>query len=692
MSRWTSLRVQIPRAVLAIALSITCCLAAGEDAEDLSRVFLYFQNGMAPSLSGEGLRKATADIQGQLAGFAKSFPGNMLRPSASCKRYGQLVGQLSQDIQLQLAKVGEQLPMSAESDAQVLSRVRLRLLIPAFNGLFKILQDQREAGYGAIDAQISLTCDFQDRHWAEQSFADLNEKLIDYHREALGNPGILQLDQISDRLLQMAQTQEQHRQAVSNELLVVTTAASLVFWAYGPALATAAAARALGFVPSLLNSTGFVFVVRGSALTAETYAYRATNDYLVPPEFSPPRVRLADWNTQITAVESLVSSPADAADVYWSYLNQVKLQLSAMFDPWLNGHAKQLRQQVSHTPGDELYVDKMVGLIHETRVVADRSIENSREIMPFMLAHDYGYNVDCSGSLFSGPSAGQCLQGLRTLARLIYSGELPRLRASAQETLAITLAGSSSSEVEAGDDQIHLTVPVSASSKDMAVAVHDVLIDHGFQTLDKDFSLFRKAADNLQVNAGVTIDFQSGLTRAERWNALNSMVAVIQKKPEVFSEVEAVRLSRMDLPLVEEDGKLVLQFDANDSAKQILDYLSFAANQNSQELQRVSRMREQNDGVASAIEKQSGLRIACDPEGRISASGCFTALNKLGIFLSEQPKLNIAVSKILIVDGGEQTAPIQPVVTDSDSALMIRSDVQLEQLYDYSLKRGWIHE
>jgi hypothetical protein len=317
--------------------------------DDLLKTYLTLQNGIAPTLFGAEFDSQKDLISYRIKSFTEDWTANLRERSVACERYGAALIETLSQIDQNLRTLGPA-PEGLESNGLFLQRIRLHLLIPALFNLHALFSRKSEAGFGTLDRRQKLSCRMQDRAKVQLSFDQLIQQVATFHRQGLGNPGLLGFDAMSDRLLEIADTNENHRAYLSWILLGATTVASIIFWEMAPPAVALAARGAFGSVPAAFSNGYVIFGVRSATLMGEGLGYWALDRKINPPQPQYEPGVLGSWDEQMSEVEHLLASPVNSPELDYSFINQIKAQLARLYAPWIEKHASDLAKVVERLP------------------------------------------------------------------------------------------------------------------------------------------------------------------------------------------------------------------------------------------------------------------------------------------------------------------------------------------------------
>ncbi len=313
-------------------------------------IYANMLNGLPPSLFGQELDASRRLITLQLESLHREWKTQMGNRAKSCLRYSDALERVT----TQLSELANKLEGPAEqklmSDRQLLVRTRLHLLIPAFFGLHALFKRQSEGGYATLDPNQRLHCAVVDREKIRVSFDQSVEQMTWFHRQALGNPGLLGLDAMIDRLLLLTDLEDSRRSRLSWTLLAGTTFLSIVFWQYAPAAVMLAAQKVFLATPSLMTSGTFAFATRSTAFAAEALAYAYLEHKINPPQATRPQSYTASWDEQLKEIENLASAKLNSPEMNLIYLLQLQAQVVMLYQPWLEANQDALRGTIGPSP------------------------------------------------------------------------------------------------------------------------------------------------------------------------------------------------------------------------------------------------------------------------------------------------------------------------------------------------------
>jgi hypothetical protein len=303
-------------------------------------VYLEIVNGFPPTLSESEKNSLKNEIHQKTAVLRNDFETVDRGRSKNCGLYSDILLKLTEQIDQNLETLPAFTKLQSLTDVQVLQYTRLRLLIPGLFGLHALFRSEREAGYGTIDQGVHFSCPIAHRALVADNFNQLVKDLAQFNRKALGNPGLLGFEQLTDRLFQIADQQEAFRSNISWAALGLTTLVSIAFWEFAPVAAASVAGRIWASVPQILQPV-LTFGSRSVALASEGLAYHDLDQAILPPQSEEPKEILPGWQEWMHELENLINTPLASPQVYIAYLGQVKRQIAALYQPWLKNYISQ---------------------------------------------------------------------------------------------------------------------------------------------------------------------------------------------------------------------------------------------------------------------------------------------------------------------------------------------------------------
>jgi hypothetical protein len=322
--------------LLFLYFSLPVCHAQEAD----QNLYQEIVNGLPPTLSESEKNSLKDKIHRETTVLRNDFEVVDRGRSKNCDLYSDILLKLTKQIDKNLETLPSFNKLQSLSDVQVLQYTRLRLLIPGLFGLHALFRNESEAGYGTIDQSVHFSCPIAHRASVAENFNQLVKDLAQFNRKALGNPGLLGFEQLTDRLFQIADHQETVRNNISWGVLGLTTLVSIAFWEFAPVAAASAAARIWTSVPQVLQPV-LTFGSRSVALASEGLAYHDLDQAILPPQSEDPKEILPGWRERMHELEYLINTPLASPQVYIAYLGQVKRQIAALYQPWLKNYISQ---------------------------------------------------------------------------------------------------------------------------------------------------------------------------------------------------------------------------------------------------------------------------------------------------------------------------------------------------------------
>ena len=267
--------------------------------------------------------------------FARIVRTQARRTSAECTEFSEVTQHLALNVAATMDHFKD--PSWATEDGEsTLARSRLQLILPLFQVLRGLFAQGRDGGFGVIDLRPTQTCAYFHRTLVQDAMTDYATQIETFRQAALGTPGVLPLERLTDQLLLVADQQQTRFDNTSLILHTGTFITTLALWNAAPAWALAKFGS--GFVKK------FAFlVVLG---IAESVTYEALDYFVNPAPAQRERPQIPSFGEMLRDIRDLVDSSFNQPQVYLAHLTVTQAQLSALVGAWVQSNQDELTKLV----------------------------------------------------------------------------------------------------------------------------------------------------------------------------------------------------------------------------------------------------------------------------------------------------------------------------------------------------------
>lgn len=338
--------------------------------------------------------------------------------------------------------------------------------------------------------------------------------------------------------------------------------------------------------------------------------------------------------------------------------------------------------------------DETVAVARESIALTGLEPKQAAKRLQGILHKEYGYRLTCDDRYFVGLDGITCLAGTRALARFLYRAVLPALDTMEAGALSVRLMGSGEVEVDAGADEIVILMPATSLRSKWISVVLAVLLSDAYRKKVSVARAFAQVVDGFQANFTNPVEFDDGMTIAEKWRFIINFTDAVRADPRLLDRrSEKIRIGGWFRDLHEENLKLVENLNANASPDRLRDFLGH--NQDSEravrEEVRVRELMGELTATRDHLRSRTGLNTECSGASDLLLRECLLAIRKLTSGLASRPGVRPLVRDVLIVGAGEMARPVD-TFTDPGTgglALAVRQDFDFPHLWAFLAAKGW---
>lgn len=664
---------------LSAALVLSSLLNVGlsvwaQDSPDAQKIFLILAEGNRPEISDPQYLEEKKALYDDLVVFSRKWKDSLSSNSVRCQRFSAAVETLNKDLLQNLEVLPGPTQIRAGLDQeQVIAKARFHLLVPTFFSLHNLFSAGGDGGYSLLDSEARVKCFYNNRDELALSFDVLVKDLSRFHLNAVGNPGILGIDRMIESLLSSAQDREKTRNRVSLAFLGAGAIASIFLWELAPPIVMKITGTSMAMGPLM------AFGVRSVAIAAESATYQFAEHKFNPEPPVKPVNKTRSWEEQMRDVE-LIIADSETPEVQISFLIQVQAQMAQMFGPWLKRNGV-----FANTPERK----SVLAQANEAVELVNTPFPLMSEKLSEIIKSNYGYKLRCSSSWSQAASEIQCLRGIRTFARVLYTDRIPRLSTSESEVLDIEVTGGQKPQVEFQESMVHLYVPFAHNPAKISSLIVSTVTAPLFNQAVVALQRFEAYKENVSVNIGIPIEFADYLNLAQKWHSLIQLEILARNDPEIFDRAtEVFNIGSSFRNTYELSMKLTEDIDARADWRQISDFLKGSQSPENRSFTRIESNREKVETEKEILAKELGVPIECSPMGGLNSERCLEGLNRLSNHLKWHAGLRPKVRGILITSASEIPLSAQELQADR-RYLALRYDFDFMSLEDIGLQKGW---
>jgi hypothetical protein len=287
------------------------------------------QNGQEPSSDLTGIAKMGAKAQRDLHELIPALHSASIESKDNCKRFFAT----TEGFAMQLEKIPG-LPLGKLTDEQLEAEVRYEILLASFAELAFLMQRDSEQSFSILDTHVHASCPVSARSHLLTLMEKTLDSLSNYHQERFGLPGLSKIYETQRRLLQLAAVDRDHGHRNTWLILGIGTLASITFWEFAPAAASAMVRLAWGYSPRFVALPAFLYAAKTTALTAEGVAFGVATE-LAAGRPRKPDVSVGTWDEHMDILNLVLNSPDHSPELYSMLLSRIQAQIFGRERVWL---------------------------------------------------------------------------------------------------------------------------------------------------------------------------------------------------------------------------------------------------------------------------------------------------------------------------------------------------------------------
>lgn len=294
--------------------------------------FENLRQGIKPTLEFEGgFARVKKDLISRNLTFDRMLSSQAKSKGEYCAKFVKVTRHMLNSLNATMDHFKDPSLPAGDTESQ-LAYVRLLITIPYFESLHQLFTHGRDGGYGTIDRRPVETCEYRDRVVVEQSFAELVQAYATFRIAALGSPGLIPLEQLTDQLLVLADAQQSRFDTMTWVILGGTIVADILLWQ---------------LAPMWIAGKGLVKVGKFALLGLGESAGLIGLDYFANPEVEArTRPKIPSWGEIMRDIDDLAESSFNQPQLYLAYLTVVQARLSAMVGAWVQTNQAELNKMV----------------------------------------------------------------------------------------------------------------------------------------------------------------------------------------------------------------------------------------------------------------------------------------------------------------------------------------------------------